>query len=103
MVGHSFGSLIGLRFVAAYPELFEAYIGIGQLIDYNRSVLITYKWLRQQLIKAKDSLGLKRIESDSFPHIDLVVEYGGHHRLSIDLDSIIKKSSYFLGVFRLIK
>ncbi len=97
LIGHSFGSVIGLQLVANNPEYFYAYIGVGQVLDYAyyRSVEITYKWLHETLEKANDIVGLKRIEADTFPSIDLVIKYGGHHRLSIDLDSLRKTSPYY--------
>ena len=95
LIGHSFGSVIGLQLVANHPEYFLAYIGVGQVINFNKSVAITYKWLHETLEKAKDTTGLKRIEADKFPYIDLVVKYGGHHRLTIDLDSIKKTSPFY--------
>ena len=97
LLGHSFGSVIGLQLAANHPELIQAYIGMGQVINWNRSVDITYSWLHDTLLKAKDSVGLKRIETNQFPYIDLIVKYGGHHRLSINLDSIIKRSPYYFN------
>ncbi len=95
LIGHSFGSVIGLQLVANSPEYFSAYIGVGQVIDWNKSVAITYEWLHKTLERANDTVGLKRIEADKFPYIDLITKYGGHHRLSIDLNSIIKASPYY--------
>jgi len=96
LIGHSFGSVIGLQLVANHPEFFYAYIGVGQVAyDWNKSVAISYKWLHEQLLKANDTIGLKRIEADKFPYIDLITKYGGHHRLSLDLDSMIKTSPYY--------
>ncbi len=95
LIGHSFGSVIGLQLVADHPELFSAYIGVGQVINWNKSVDITYKWLHDTLEAAGDTSGLRRIESDQFPSMDLVTKYGGHHRLSISLDSLITSSPYY--------
>jgi pimeloyl-ACP methyl ester carboxylesterase len=96
LIGHSFGSAIGLQLVANHPEYFQAYIGVGQVsTDWKRSVAITYSWLHETLEKENDLEGLKRIEKDEFPNIDLVTKYGGHHRLSIDLDSLKKTSPYY--------
>lgn len=96
LIGHSFGSVIGLQLVANHPEFFYAYIGVGQVAyDWNKSVAISYKWLHEQLLKANDTVGLKRIEAGKFPYIDLITKYGGHHRLSLDLDSMIKTSPYY--------
>ncbi len=96
LIGHSFGSVIGLQLVANHPELFYAYIGVGQVAyDWNKSVASSYNWLHNQLEKANDTIGLKRIEADKFPDIDLITKYGGHHRLSLDLDSMIRASPYY--------
>jgi pimeloyl-ACP methyl ester carboxylesterase len=106
LVGHSFGSVIGLQLAADYPDLFYAYIGVGQVIDseYKRSVDITYKWLHETLLKANDVEAIRRVEKDKFPYIDLVVKYGGHHNNSISLDKIMMDSPYYYdGYFDLLK
>jgi pimeloyl-ACP methyl ester carboxylesterase len=96
LIGHSFGSVLGLQLVADHPEYFAAYIGVGQVAyDWDRSVSITYSWLHDQLVKANDTAGLRRIEADKFPYIDLITKYGGHHRLTLDPDSIIRTSPYY--------
>jgi pimeloyl-ACP methyl ester carboxylesterase len=95
LVGHSFGSVIGLQLAADHPELFYAYIGVGQVIDYSRSVPIAYKWLHDILEKANDKDGLARIEKGHFPYMDLVIKYGGHHSPSVDLNEIMKGSPYY--------
>jgi len=96
LIGHSFGSVIGLQLVANHPEFFYAYIGVGQVAyDWNKSIAISYNWLHNQLEKANDISGLKRIEAGKFPYIDLITKYGGHHRLSLDLDSMIRSSPYY--------
>ncbi len=95
LVGHSFGSVIGLQLAANHPELFYAFTGIGQVIDYDKSEKITYDWLHERLLESNDLEGLERIEADKFPYIDLVTKYGGHHRLSIDLDSLKRTSPYY--------
>jgi pimeloyl-ACP methyl ester carboxylesterase len=104
LIGHSFGSAIGLQLVANHPEYFSAYIGVGQVAnDWDKSVAITYKWLHDTLEKSNDTIGLKRIETNKFPYIDLITKYGGHHRLSINLDSITKTSPYYFdGYFELL-
>jgi pimeloyl-ACP methyl ester carboxylesterase len=105
LIGHSFGSVIGLQMVADNPDYFAAYIGVGQVAtDWDRSVALTYKWLHDTLVKANDTIALKRIETGNFPYIDLITKYGGHHRLSINLDSVIKASPYYFdGYLDLLK
>ncbi len=95
LLGHSFGSVLGMYLVDNYSELFYAYIGVGQVMNFKESVAIEYDWLHDTLTKAKNTSALERIEQNHFPYIDLVVKYGGHHNLSINLDSVIMKSPYY--------
>lgn len=36
LMGHSWGSIIGLEFIKRYPELVECYIGIGQVVSAQK-------------------------------------------------------------------
>lgn len=44
LIGHSWGSILGLRFVQAYPELVRAYIGCGQVVNMRKSSKIAYEY-----------------------------------------------------------
>jgi pimeloyl-ACP methyl ester carboxylesterase len=50
LMGHSGGSEIGMQSIKAYPELFHAYIGVGQVVDLLRAFNQSYHWT---LAKAK--------------------------------------------------
>ena len=95
LLGHSFGSVIGLRLAAAHPELFCAYIGVGQVIEPSRSEELTYAWLEHTLRQVGDQEGLERIREARFPVIDLVVRYGGRMHQPVDYNDIIKSSPYY--------
>lgn len=42
LMGHSWGTLLGVETVSQHPELFEAYIGIGQVSDQLESEKLGY-------------------------------------------------------------
>ena len=44
LLGHSWGSILGLRFVAAYPELVHTYIGCGQVVNMRKSCKAAYDY-----------------------------------------------------------
>lgn len=44
LIGHSWGSILGLRFVKAYPELVRAYIGCGQVVNMRKSSKAAYEY-----------------------------------------------------------
>jgi len=54
LVGRSWGTAIGMLAVAKYPELFHAYVGIGQLTDVLESEKASYRWALEQALAAKD-------------------------------------------------
>jgi pimeloyl-ACP methyl ester carboxylesterase len=48
LVGHSWGSLVGALAVQRRPELFHAYVGLGQLVHRDRQEQISYDWVVEQ-------------------------------------------------------
>ncbi|RIA44616.1 pimeloyl-ACP methyl ester carboxylesterase [Hephaestia caeni] len=44
LVGHSWGSAIGLAVAAKRPDLISAYVGIGQLIDVRENERLGFAW-----------------------------------------------------------
>jgi pimeloyl-ACP methyl ester carboxylesterase len=61
VVGHSWGSAIGLLAVSRRPDLFSAYIGIGQMSRMSESELISYKWTLEQAEKATDRSSVEKL------------------------------------------
>ena len=45
IVGHSFGSILGLRMAKARPDLFAAFVGTGQVGDNTRNEAVAYEAL----------------------------------------------------------
>jgi pimeloyl-ACP methyl ester carboxylesterase len=95
LVGHSFGSVVGLPLAARHPECFYAYIGVGQVLDWNRSKGISLRWLRDELIRRNDAGGLKRIEGAEVPPMDLIRKCGGVTRQPLDYRAIERGSPFW--------
>ncbi len=47
LMGHSWGSFLAFNVVARYPELYEAYIGIGQITNQMQSELKCFEYISQ--------------------------------------------------------
>ncbi|MBB4825905.1 pimeloyl-ACP methyl ester carboxylesterase [Sporosarcina luteola] len=45
LLGHSWGSIIGIKFIMSYPELVHYYIGVGQVISSNKQFEIIKKYV----------------------------------------------------------
>ena len=54
IMGHSWGSLLGVLTVQQKPELFYAYIGIGQVAQQDRSERLAYTYMLEEFCKAHD-------------------------------------------------
>ncbi len=44
LVAHSWDSLLGAQLAARYPELFYAYVGIGQAADFGQTSQVLYQF-----------------------------------------------------------
>jgi pimeloyl-ACP methyl ester carboxylesterase len=54
LAGHSWGTFLGMHIVQKYPELFRAYIGIGQISNQIESEKIAYDYMLEQAVKTRD-------------------------------------------------
>src|SRR3954467_9239299 len=61
LVGHSWGSAIGLLAVSRAPDLFSAYVGIGQVSSMAEGERISYDWTLEQAMKAVDHASARRL------------------------------------------
>jgi len=61
IVGHSWGTVIGMLAVAKRPDLFSAYVGIGQMSRMAESERISYEWTLAQAQKASDRSSVTKL------------------------------------------
>jgi pimeloyl-ACP methyl ester carboxylesterase len=45
LVGHSWGSVLGVLIAQSHPELFYAYVGMGQVVNMDRGEDISYRFV----------------------------------------------------------
>jgi pimeloyl-ACP methyl ester carboxylesterase len=63
LLGHSWGSLIGIRAVARSPERFAAYIGMGQITDQLRSEQLAYDHMLAEYRRRGDTRMVRDLEA----------------------------------------
>ena len=61
LVGHSWGSVLGILTVQKYPDLYYAYIGIGQVANMVEGEQLSYDWTLAQAIKANDNRAVQTL------------------------------------------
>lgn len=59
LTAHSWGSVIGLKFISRYPELIHAYIGCGQVVNMQENARISYEFA---LMKSTDKNIIEKLK-----------------------------------------
>lgn len=67
LMGHSWGSLLGILTVYKYPELFHAYFGIGQVCCQYKAERISFEWVKEQANKQNDRKAMEKLSKMTFP------------------------------------
>lgn len=67
LMGHSWGSLLGILTVNQYPELYHAYIGIGQVCHQFKGEQISYEWALGQAVERGESKAIETLKNLNFP------------------------------------
>lgn len=81
IVGHSFGSVLGIWLAEKYPEDIEAYIGVGQCIDYVENEIISYNFTYEKAKAIGDEKSVKILNKIGAP--DKKGRYKGNHQNSL--------------------
>jgi len=63
LVGHSWGSVLGIKFIERHPNLVHAYVGCGQVVNVRKSSQIAYEFAREKNIAAKNHRVTKRLKA----------------------------------------
>jgi len=67
LVGHSWGSVLGVHMVKARPDLFSAYVGTGQLMNAADQMTMAYETTLTQARAARNDQDIKTLEAIGRP------------------------------------
>ncbi|QQO09132.1 alpha/beta hydrolase [Breznakiella homolactica] len=78
LMGHSWGSYLGVKTIEKYPENYLAYIGIGQLSDQRESERLAYKYMLNHAAEIGDKKVIEKLEpfdpdADTFPQNEYLI------------------------------
>ena len=77
LLGHSWGTEIGMQMVIARPDLFSAYVGTGQVVSIREKEAYIYADALRRLRAAGDSDGIRALEQIGQP------PYRNNHDLEV--------------------
>jgi pimeloyl-ACP methyl ester carboxylesterase len=66
-MGHSWGSLLGILTAHQHPELFHAYLGVGQLCYPYKGGQIAYEWVKEQAKQRNNQDAAEALAKISYP------------------------------------
>ncbi|MCF8381873.1 MAG: alpha/beta hydrolase [Bacteroidales bacterium] len=97
LMGRSGGSYLGIQAVARTPELYHAYIGVGQMSDHLKSEKMAYEYMLEKYRDAGNRKMLRKLEAspvtDSIPYGYLKLRDQAMHLIGIgtthEMNSII--------------
>jgi len=68
LVGHSWGSVVGALAAQQRPDLFAAYIGLGQLVNGRRNEELSYRFVLAEARRRGDADALAELEAIHPPY-----------------------------------
>lgn len=68
LLGHSWGSLVGALAAQRRPDLFYAYVGLGQLVHRDAQEQISYDWVVEQATRERNTRALSELATIHPPY-----------------------------------
>ena len=89
LVGHSWGTVVGMKAALKRPELFHAYVGIGQVINTQDNERLSFEYGLAQAKKHRNAEAIRELES--------IAPYPGDEPITRDRIIIARKWPQFYG------
>ena len=75
IMGHSWGSILGVRMAQMRPDLFSAYIGTGQVVDLRAAMELEYPSILAVARNGENDQAVKELEAAGPPPYSKVSDY----------------------------
>lgn len=99
ILGHSFGTVIGLYLAKTYPDDYFAFVGVGQTVSVAKNEQYSYDWVLAQARARKDAEARWVLTEIGRP--SKAGEYPGDvpEELADQFDDGFDTTSYYVGLF----
>lgn len=89
LMGHSWGTIVAMKAVLKRPDLFYAYVGIGQVINTRENERLSYKYAVDEARRNDNQKALAELAS--------IAPYPGDHPITRERIIIARKWAQFYG------
>jgi pimeloyl-ACP methyl ester carboxylesterase len=90
LVGHSWGSILGMLTINRYPELFYAYVGIGQVADMQENQMASFQFALQSATRAGNQKAVQELTTVGNVGKKWVIAFGGNMYGESDLWKLVQ-------------
>jgi pimeloyl-ACP methyl ester carboxylesterase len=110
LIGHSWGTYLGVKTITKYPENYHAFIGIGQVSHQKESEKSAYEYMLQHAVEINDVNAIKKLKkfdknAPDFPPIDYIMrirselmnKYGIGVAHEFSMSDFVKSILFFQG------
>jgi pimeloyl-ACP methyl ester carboxylesterase len=80
LAGHSWGTYLGMLVVQRYPDLFYAYVGMGQMTDSEQGRKLRHEFLLRHAHETGNQRALRDLEEGSGSDEKWLFQFGGELR-----------------------
>jgi pimeloyl-ACP methyl ester carboxylesterase len=102
LFGYSWGSVVATGMVQQRPDLFDAYIGTGQVAAWADTVQFQFDFLKQRYKEKRDAVALASLEAIGKPDPKNVEQYFGFSR-PIRQNMNSSDTAWFAAMLRVLK
>lgn len=112
IMGHSWGTFLGVHVINTKPEYYKAYFGIGQVADQINSEKNAYDYMLKHANETNDTQAINELNkfdkmSNDFPSVKYIMSYrtkymdkygiGIRHIENYNISEILKQVLFFRG------
>ncbi len=76
LVGHSWGTLLGIQVIRRRPDLFHAYVGMGQLVSLTDNEILSLEYVRAKALEDHNEEALSQLEGLNPPYSENTDQLG---------------------------
>lgn len=94
LIGHSWGSVVGLEYISRHPEKIAAYIGVSQVADGSESEVESYRWAVDQARRQERADLSADLEDIGPPPYDSIKDMWNQRRALTELGGVWRRDPH---------